>query len=152
LREFRPAITQGAAVQAIDLGPLYNEIVRNPEVECDPIRIYQSRIICPYPFPQDQLTNDGYPLDRFLVNPCSIDTIFQTAAIHIVNNHERVYLPYGIGELNMVRPICADGLYKAYGQLVTDRGDIVYYDMTVADQNHNVYYHAKRIAFKMIQK
>jgi len=152
LQECRAALMPDAAERSIYLGPLYNEIIRNPESDCGPLHIYQSHVICPHPFPQEQITNQQYPLNLFQTNPCSLDSVFQTAAFYMLNTRNRVFLPYGVEELGIVQPITQNGLYTGYGHLVDDQGDTLYFDITVADQNQNVYYYAKRASFKMIQK
>ena len=151
LQEYGTALTQGEIAQAIHLGPLYNEIIRNPEIVCDPIYIYKSHVIYPHPFPQEQRQHEKYPLKLFQANPCFLDSVFQTGASYIIKSRKRVYLPYGVAELGIVKTPSVDGLYQGYGELVDEQDDTLYFNIIVIDPNKDLCYYAKRASFKMIQ-
>lgn len=135
--------------QRIILGPLYNDVVRDSASKA-PVQIYPNNTIYPTYFPQEQLTNDKYPLDRVLVNPCFLDSIYQACAAHLLVNKKRVYLPWEVKELGIVNVPKKPGLFTSYTKVVEDTGDLVAFDVVMVDGDGKICYYAKRCYFRRI--
>ncbi len=135
--------------QRIILGALYNDVVRDSTSKA-PVQIYPNNTIYPTYFPLEQLTNDKYPLDRLLVNPCFLDSIYQACAAHLLVNKKRVYLPWEVKELGIVNVPKAPGLFKSYTKVIEDAGDLVAFDVVMVDGDGQVCYYAKGCYFRRI--
>ncbi len=135
--------------QRIILGPLYNDVVRDSKSKA-PVQIYPNNTIYPTYFPQEQLTNDKYPLDRLLVNPCFLDSIYQACAAHLLVNKKRVYLPWEVKELGIVNVPKQPGLFKSYTKVVEDSDDLVAFDVVMVDGDGEICYYAKKCYFRRI--
>ncbi len=135
--------------QRIILGALYNDVVRDSASKA-PVQIYPNNTIYPTYFPMEQLTNDKYPLDRLLVNPCFLDSIYQACAAHLLVNKKRVYLPWEVKELGIVNVPKTPGLFKSYTKVVEDSDDLVAFDVVMVDGDGKICYYAKGCYFRRI--
>jgi acyl transferase domain-containing protein/short-subunit dehydrogenase/acyl carrier protein len=135
--------------QRIILGPLYNDTVRDPASK-EPVLIYPTSTIYPTYFPQEQLTNQKYPLEESLVNPCFLDSIYQACAAHLLVNKKRVYLPWEVKELGIVNPPKKPGLYKSYTRVVEDSDELVVFHVVMVDGEGEVCYFARDASFRKI--
>jgi len=135
--------------QRIILGPLYNDIVRNTKNK-DAVTIFQNSVIYPTRFPQEQLTNNKYPLQKLLVNPCFLDTLYQSCAAHLLVTRKRVYLPWLATDLGIVNVPKKDGIYTCHAQLLKESENIVKYKVTMLDENKTIRYFVRSIEFRKI--
>jgi hypothetical protein len=135
--------------QRIILGPLYNDVVRNSASK-EPVLIYPNSTIYPTYFPQEQLTNAGYPLARLLTNPCFVDSLYQACAAHLLVNRKRVYLPWEVTELGIVRVPREPGLFTSYTKVVEDSDDVVGFDVVMVDADGQICYYARSARFRRI--
>ncbi len=135
--------------QRIILGPLYNDVLRDPQAK-EPVLIYPQGAIYPTYFPREQLTNPRYPLARLLVNPCFLDSIYQACAAHLLVHRQRVYLPWDIGELGILRVPREEGLYRCYTRVVAETANTVAYDVVMVDGDGRACYVARNAAFRLI--
>lgn len=133
----------------IVLGPLYNDTVRDSSAK-EPVLIYPNSTIYPTYFPEEQLTNDKYPLDALLTNPCFVDSMYQACAAHLLVNKKRVYLPWDVEELGIVDVPKTSGLYRSFTQVVDESDDIVVFNVTMVDDDGAIRYFARRAAFRLI--
>ncbi|MDX1702169.1 MAG: hypothetical protein R3250_16200, partial [Melioribacteraceae bacterium] len=135
--------------QRIVLGPLYNDIVRDTE-DKSAVTIYPKSVIYPTNFPKEQFTNKKYPLAQMFVNPCFLDTLYQSCAAHLLVTRKRVYLPWFAQDLGIVNVPKEEGVYTCYAQVIEDREDIVKYRVTMLDEADNVRYFVRNIEFRRI--
>jgi 3-oxoacyl-(acyl-carrier-protein) synthase/NAD(P)-dependent dehydrogenase (short-subunit alcohol dehydrogenase family)/acyl carrier protein len=135
--------------QRIILGPLYNDVLRESRLR-EPVLVYPRGVTYPTYFPQEQLTNDKYPLEHLLINPCFLDSIYQACAASLLVNKERVYLPWEVKELGIVRVPRQEGLYTTYAQVVESHDDIVGFDVAMVDGDGRTCYYARNARFRMI--
>ena len=133
----------------IILGPLYNDTVRESAAK-EPVLIYPHSTIYPTYFPEEQLTNEKYPLRDLLTNPCFVDSMYQACAAHLLIHKKRVYLPWEVEELGIIRVPRESGLYRSYTQVVDESGDIVVFNVTMVNGDGDICYFARRAAFRMI--
>lgn len=133
----------------IILGPLYNDTVRDSAAK-EPVLIYPHSTIYPTYFPEEQLTNEKYPLQALVTNPCFVDSMYQACAAHLLVNKERVYLPWEVEELGVVRVPRTSGLYRSYTQVVDESEDIVVFNVTMVNGDGDICYFARRAAFRLI--
>ncbi len=135
--------------QRIILGPLYNDVLRDATGKA-PVSIYPRGSMYPTYFPLAQLNNSRYPLDRFLVNPCLLDSILQACAANLLVVRKRVYLPWHIEELDVVDPPRHEGLYRTYAQVVAESDEVVSFDIAMVDADGRLRYAAHNAAFRLI--
>ena len=135
--------------QRIILGPLYNDVVRDPASK-EPVLIYPTSTVYPTYFPREQLTNEKYPLEASLINPCFLDSIYQACAAHLLVNKKRVYLPWEVKELGIVKPPRKPGLYKSYTKVVEDSDELVAFHVVMVDGEGAVRYFARNAYFRKI--
>jgi acyl transferase domain-containing protein/NAD(P)-dependent dehydrogenase (short-subunit alcohol dehydrogenase family) len=135
--------------QRIILGALYNDVVRESKSKA-PVSIYPNNTIYPTYFPKEQLTNEKYPLDLLLINPCFLDSIYQACAAHLLVNKKRVYLPWEVKELGIVSVPKKPGLFMSYTKVVEESDDLVAFDVVMVDSNGEICYYAKKCYFHRI--
>jgi NAD(P)-dependent dehydrogenase (short-subunit alcohol dehydrogenase family) len=135
--------------QRIILGPLFNDSVRDAAGK-EPVLIYPKGTTYPAYFPLEQLSNPKYPLARFLVNPCLLDSILQACAAHLLVNRQRVYLPWKIGEPAILDTPRVNGFYKVYTQMIHESVDVVGYNVVMLDETKQIRYYGRDVQFRMI--
>ncbi|MGB6032652.1 MAG: polyketide synthase dehydratase domain-containing protein, partial [Bacteroidota bacterium] len=135
--------------QRIILGPLYNDTVRDPGSK-EPVLIYPTSTIYPTYFPREQLSNQKYPLEESLINPCFLDSVYQACAAHLLVNKKRVYLPWEVKELGIVKPPREPGLYRSYTKVVEDTDELVAFHVVMVDGEGDVCYFARNAYFRKI--
>ncbi|MBN1481879.1 SDR family NAD(P)-dependent oxidoreductase [candidate division KSB1 bacterium] len=133
----------------IILGPLYNDTVRDSSAK-EPVLIYPHSTIYPTYFPEEQLTNRKYPLESLITNPCFVDSMYQACAAHLLVHKKRVYLPWEVEELGIIRVPRTSGLYRSYTRVVDESEDIVVFHVTMVDGDGKICYFARRAAFRLI--
>lgn len=137
--------------QRIILGPLYNDTVREAKDKA-PVLIYPTGAVYPAYFPEEQLRNPKYPLDRLLVNPCFLDSMYQACAAHLLVVHQRVYLPWEVKELGIVHVPRQAGRYQCYAQVVETGDEIIGFNVVMLDPGGQVCYFGRRVRFRMINQ
>lgn len=135
--------------QRIILGPLFNDVLRDASQK-EPVLIYPAGVRYPTYFPLDQLSHTRYPLQKLHVNPCFLDSIYQACAANLLVNQQRVYLPWKIGELGVVRVPRQPGLYVCHAEVVEESSDTVCFNVVMLDGSDQVCYYARRACFKLI--
>ncbi len=135
--------------QRIILGPLFNDSVRDATGK-EPVLIYPKGTIYPTYFPLEQLSNPKYPLARFMVNPCLLDSLLQACAAHLLVNRQRVYLPWKIGELAILDTPRVNGFYKVFTQVIHESMDVVGFNVVMLDETNQIRYYGRDVQFRMI--
>ncbi len=135
--------------QRIILGPLFNDVLRDSESK-EPVLIYPKSTIYPTYFPKEQLSNPKYPLQKMLVNPCFLDSIYQACAAHLLVNKKRVYLPWEVGELGIIHVPRGDGLYRSYTNVAEDNEEIVSFNVAMTDGDGRICYYGRNVQFRRI--
>ena len=135
--------------QRIILGPLFNDVLRDAH-EKEPVLIYPHGTRYPTYFPLEQLKHPKYPLEKLLVNPCFLDSLYQACAANLLVHKKRVYLPYEIGELGIVRVPRQAGMYTCHTQIVEESQDIVSFDVVMLDEAGGICYYARSARFRLI--
>lgn len=100
--------------------------------------------------PQEEKTNKKYNLDKLLINPAFMDSVFQVCGIHSQVNADEVYLPWEaeeFGVINVPREIMN---YKAYSRLKYKSGDTKVYDVIMLNERNEVCYYAKSVKMRVI--
>lgn len=142
-------VQNDAPEHRINVGPLFNEVLREPAAR-EPVVIYPEGVIYPTYFPLAQLDNARYPLRDLFVNPCFLDSIYQLCAANLLVLRKRVYLPWHVDELGIVDPPRTPGLYRTYAQIVEDREDTVGFDIAMMDGDGGLRYYARNARFRLI--
>ncbi len=135
--------------QRIILGPLFNDVLRDASQK-EPVLIYPAGVRYPTYFPLDQLRHAKYPLHKLHVNPCFLDSIYQACAANLLVNRQRVYLPWRIGELGVVRVPRQPGLYVCHAEVVEESSDTVCFNVVMLDGADQVCYYARGACFRLI--
>ncbi|RPI03472.1 MAG: SDR family NAD(P)-dependent oxidoreductase [Calditrichaeota bacterium] len=135
--------------QRIILGPLYNDVVRESKFK-EPVLIYPLGVTYPTYFPMEQLQNSRYPLGRLLTNPCFLDSIYQACAAYLLVVKKRVYLPWEVKELGIVRTPRTEGLYRSYAAVVSDQDEKIAFNVVMNDAEGNICYFAREAVFRRI--
>lgn len=135
--------------QRILLGPLYNDTVRDSQGK-EPVLIYPQGVIYPTYFPLEQLSNPRYPLDRLLTNPCLVDSLYQACAAFLLVVKKRVFLPWEVKELGIVRPPRKQGLYRTFARVVDESDEWVVFNVVMVDADGEVRYFARNATFRRI--
>jgi hypothetical protein len=76
--------------------------------------------------------------------------MYQACAAHLLVNRKRVYLPWEVAELGIVRVPRVSGLYRSYTRVVEDSGDTVGFDVVMVDGEGEICYYARRARFHRI--
>jgi len=137
------------AGQRIMFGPLFNDRMRDPGLS-EPCLVYPTGTIYPARFPKEQLTNQKYPLEELLVNPCFLDSVYQACAMLMLVKRKRVYLPWEVKELGIVDPPRTPGLYTCHTRVVKDTDELMAFDVSMLDPEGNIRYFARNACFRRI--
>ena len=135
--------------QRIILGPLFNDTLRDAAAK-EPVLIYPRGATYPTYFPLAQLDNPRYPLEKWLVNPSFLDSIYQACAAHLLVTKNRVFLPWEVAELGIVDTPRTPGLYRTYAQVTAESDDIVTYEVVMHDEAGRVRYFGRGVQFRKI--
>jgi hypothetical protein len=100
--------------------------------------------------PQEQVSNKKYQLDKLLVNPAFMDSVLQACGVHTLIENKRVYLPWEIEELGVVKVPRERCWYKAYSKVKSESEDAKIYDVILFNENDEVCYYAKNVVMRRI--
>ncbi len=131
---------------SIHVGPLFMSQVK----EDGTIKRGKNGVVYSTVLPPEQISNKKYQLDKLLVNPAFMDTVFQVCAIHTLIEIKRVYLPWEVEELGVVKVPKEPCRYKAYSKIRNESDDIKSYDVIFLNENDEVCYYAKNVVMKRI--
>jgi len=137
--------------QNVVFGPLFHDSRRTGATDPDVIVEWnQHGLIAPYRLPAAQLDNPLYPLDKFRLNPCLLDSIHQAGVIHSILNTGFVHLPYGADEFVVVGKQDRPGTYQVRVMLVDKQPDKLFYDIVLRDEQNRLCAWVKRSAYHRI--
>jgi len=137
--------------QNVVFGPLFHDSRREGATEPDVIVEWnQQGLVAPYRLPAAQLANPLYPLDRFRLNPCLLDSIHQAGVIHSILNTGHVHLPFGADEFVVIGKQDQAGTYQVRVVLVDKQPDKLFYDIVLLDEQSRICAWAKRSAYHRI--
>ncbi len=131
---------------SIHVGPLFMSQVK----EDGTIRRGDNGVVYSTVLPPEQISNKKYQLDKLLINPAFMDTVFQVCAIHTLIEIRRVYLPWRVEELGVVKVPKEPCRYKAYSKIKNESDDAKTYDVILLNDNDEVCYYAKNVVMKRI--
>ncbi|OPZ92778.1 MAG: Polyketide synthase PksJ [Firmicutes bacterium ADurb.Bin419] len=131
---------------SIHVGPLFMSQVK----EDGTIRRGDNGVVYSTVLPPEQISNKKYQLDKLLINPAFMDTVFQVCAIHTLIEIRRVYLPWKVEELGVVKVPKEPCKYKAYSKIKNETDDAKTYDVILLNDNDEVCYYAKNVVMKRI--
>ena len=100
--------------------------------------------------PSEEINNKEYKLDQLLINPAFMDSIFQVCGIHTAYNNERVYLPWKVDEIGVVkvpRDVCS---YKVYARLKEDGDEYKTYDVIMLNEYDELCYYVRNVVKRRI--
>ncbi|MEJ6951886.1 SDR family NAD(P)-dependent oxidoreductase [Natronospora cellulosivora (SeqCode)] len=100
--------------------------------------------------PIEELENEKYQLDKLLVNPAFMDSVFQTCGVHTLVNDNRVYLPWEIEEFGVVKKPIELCRYIAYSKVIKEEEDCKVYDVILLNDKDEVCYYAKNVTMRRI--
>ncbi len=121
--------------QNVVFGPLFHDS-RHPEAVVPDIEVSWNRtgLRTPYRLPRAQMDNPLYPLDRFQLNPCLLDSLHQAGVIHTILRTGQVHLPFGAEEFVVVGRQDRPGTYQVQVELLEERPDVFVYDILLTDE------------------
>ncbi|WP_010250325.1 type I polyketide synthase [Acetivibrio cellulolyticus] len=131
---------------SIHVGPLFMSQVK----EDGTIKRGKNGVVYSTVLPPEQISNKKYQLDKLLINPAFMDSVFQVCAIHTLIEIKRVYLPWQIEELGVVKVPKEPCQYKAYSKITNESDDAKTYDVIFLNENDEVCYYAKNVVMKRI--
>ncbi len=138
--------------QNVVFGPLFHES-RNPgrKAEDDVVVRWDARgLRTPCVLPSAQSANPRYPLERFVLNPCLLDSIHQAGVIHGVLTTGSVHLPFGAEEFVVLKKQERPGTYLVEVALVERKPDVLVYDIVLRDGSGEVQAWVSRSAYHRI--
>ncbi|TYQ16382.1 UNVERIFIED_CONTAM: acyl transferase domain-containing protein [Acetivibrio alkalicellulosi] len=100
--------------------------------------------------PEEEINNRKYNLEKLLINPAFMDSVFQVCGVHSLTNSERVYLPCEVEEFGVVKVPRERCLYKAYSKVKKDEDEYKIYDVILLNQDEQICYYAKNIVMRRI--
>jgi hypothetical protein len=103
-----------------------------------------------YYVPREQLENEDYHLEQLLVNPCTMDTLFQAAAVHALTQRDRIHLPVGVEEVGVLRVPRQIECLQIIAHLNRYENEVGFYDAIMLDSKGNLCYYMKNIAVHSI--
>ena len=107
-------------------------------------------VIYPYELSDEQLTNNQYPLQQLIINPCFVDAVFQGSALYGIYNEHRTYLPWTVEEFAILKVPRRKGPYTVYTEIVRREEEKLFFNVTLVDQNQELYYYAKKVCMHRI--
>jgi hypothetical protein len=121
--------------QNVVFGPLFHDSRRidttMPDIE---VEWNHGGLRTPYRFPQAHSDNPRYPLGRFVLNPCLLDSLHQAGVIHTILRTGLVHLPFGADEFVVAGKQDRKGTYQVEVSLVEEKSDVLVYDILLTDE------------------
>ena len=130
----------------INLGPLYQSFPKKNTLD-----IYSNGITYPVLFPLEQIREPKYPLHKMHINPCSVDSIFQTAAIFCIIQKKQTYLPWEVEEYSVVKVPREENSFVVYCKVTHEEKDKIIFDGALINSRKELYYYAKGLTMHLIQ-
>lgn len=103
-----------------------------------------------YTMPREQIENKAYQLENLLINPCLMDTLFQSAAIHALTQHDRIHLPLSVDEMGILRVPRQVETVKIITRLLNYDGEYGTYDIIMVDGQDGICCYAKNVLIRRI--
>lgn len=131
---------------SMNLGPLF----MSPNIEDNALRANKNGAVYSILPAQELISNKKYQLDKLLVNPAFMDSLLQACGVHALIENRRVFLPWKIEELGVLkvpRDVCR---YKSYSKVTNQSEDTKTYDVILFDENDEVCYYAKNVVMRLI--
>jgi hypothetical protein len=100
--------------------------------------------------PSNQLSNSAYPIDKFLLNPCLLDSIFQAGGFYCTLKLNQIYLPWQVEKLAVINPPKEKGKYTVYADRQSQSDDSFCLNIAVCKQNGELCYIAQNAHFHKI--
>ena len=139
--------------QTMRLGPLFNDSQRPGHFPEDTaIVIGASGIWARAPLPKAQLTEPGYPLAQFHLNPAFLDSMHQAGALFSVRLTGRIFLPVGADEFIIFAPLHQDGSYDVFGKVVHRTDDRLCFDIALLRECKDLCCLARNVVFRRIEQ
>lgn len=135
--------------QRIILGPLFNDIIRDRNDKAA-VEIFEDGVIYPAKFPLAQLTDKKYQINKLIVNPCFLDTMYQACAAYLLVTKKKVYLPYFAKDLGIISAPKQKGNYICFAKVVEEGENYVKFKVSLLDENRNIRYFVRSIEFRKI--
>ncbi|NUM35170.1 MAG: SDR family NAD(P)-dependent oxidoreductase [Candidatus Brocadiae bacterium] len=137
---------------SIHVGPLY-QYYKNPEQKKHELMVefHEQGLIYPIFLPWEQMNHPQYPLDKVLLNPCFLDSLMQAVAGYCILTEDRIFLPWKIREMGIVRVPREAGQYTVYVQVLEKREEEVSCHAVMLDSQNQICYYGKDIVFHRIQ-
>ena len=137
--------------QNVVFGPLFHDSRRPGGTEPDVVVSWnEGEIHSPYRLPLAQIDNPRYPLGRYRLNPCLLDSIHQTGVIHATLRSHSVHLPVGAEEFVVVGKQERPGTYEVHAKLIDQAPDMLFYDIVLFDDVGRICAWVKRSAYHRI--
>ena len=96
------------------------------------------------------LSNAAYPIQKLLLNPCFLDSIFQAGGFYCAINMKQVYLPWYVEKLTVIKPPREKGKYTVYAEKQSQSDDSFCLNVAVCNHNEEVCYIAQNAHFHKI--
>ena len=100
--------------------------------------------------PEGEKTNKRYNLDKLLINPAFMDSVFQVCGIHSQIDTDEVYLPWEVEEFGVIKAPKEIMHYRVYSKLKYISGDTKVYDVIMLNEENEVCYYAKSVKMRVI--
>ncbi len=131
----------------IALGPLF---IDDYGYKNNMIAYNENSLIYTYTVSKEQLDNKKYQLEKLLLNPCLMDTIFQAAAMHALTQHDRIHLPMYAEEIGVIRVPRQIEKLKIVARLTHYGNDCGNYDIIILGEPGDICYYAKNVNVQRI--
>ncbi len=131
----------------INLGPLFVDEYGNSN---NMVAYNKKGLVYTYTISKEQLENKKYQLDKLLLNPCLMDTLFQVAALHALTQHDRIHLPMFTEEIGIIRVPRQIETLRIIAQSIGYQDETGAYDIVIIDADNKICYYAKNVMVKRI--
>jgi acyl transferase domain-containing protein/NAD(P)-dependent dehydrogenase (short-subunit alcohol dehydrogenase family) len=101
---------------------------------------------------EEQIRNKKYNLQDMLINPAFTDSLMQVCGIHSSAGNDKVYLPWKIGELGIIKVAKEPGIFTVYARLIESNDEEKTYDVILCNDKGEVDYYAKNVIVKRINQ
>jgi hypothetical protein len=132
-------------------GPLFSDMKRPDRIEADDV-IRWNRTGCLYTcrFPVAQLTEERYPLQRFVVNPAFLDSMHQAGVIFSILLSDKIWLPVGAEKFVVVEPQKAPNSYTIYVNMQQRDDEQMLHDLIMLNEQGDVCCFVKNSRYRRV--
>lgn len=131
----------------INFGPLFVDDFGNKN---NTIAYHKNGLVYTYTIPKEQLENEKYHLEKLLLNPCLMDTLFQAAAIHALSQSDRIHLPMYAEEIGVIRVPREIETLRIIAKPIGYQNETGAYDIIMIDSQNKLCYYAKNVMVRRI--